>query len=500
MLTPAAMNPKALPELLAGLAASTPPAITVASLALDSRQVEPGSLFIACAGHAGHGLDYVDQALAAGAAAVVWDAEQDPALACPNIRVPDLAEQVGTIAGRAFGAPSQSLFVAGVTGTDGKTSCAWLMARALDALGDRCGYLGTLGFGWPDALAPATHTTPDAIGLQRWLAGFVAEQGGAVALEVSSHALHQHRIAGVALDVAVLTQIGRDHLDYHGSVDAYIAAKRRLFEQPDLSYAVLNADDATGRRWIDELGDAVTPVAYGRHPAAMAQSHYVAIVRVEPRADGLVVDFDTHRGSARLHSGLLGAFNASNLAAVLAVLLVRDVPLDRAITVLANLPTVPGRMERIPGRDEQPLVIVDYAHTAGALDAALAALTAHAEGRLLCVFGCGGDRDRGKRPLMAAAAARWAARVWVTDDNPRSESPAAIVDDILAGFTEVDYPADNYRVIHDRAAAIAEAVGVGSRGDVVLIAGKGHEDSQQIGDETLAFDDRQVARRALEAA
>lgn len=500
MPAPAAMNAKALPELLAGLVALTPPDVMVTSVSMDSRTVEPGALFIACRGVAGHGLAHVDQALAAGAVAVVWDAEVDPALSGPNIRVPNLAEQAGVIAARAFGQPSQSLFVAGVTGTDGKTSCAWLTARALDMLGDRCGYLGTLGFGWPEALSPATHTTPDAIGLQRWLAGFVAADSGAVALEVSSHALDQHRIAGVALNVAVLTQIGRDHLDYHGSVESYVAAKRRLFEQPGLSHAVLNADDLSGRRWLEELGDELTLVAYGRHPSVAAQALYVSIVRVETRINGLVIDFDTHVGSARLHSCLLGAFNASNLAAVLAVLLVRGVSLDHGIDVLSRLPTVPGRMERVAGRDEQPLVIVDYAHTAGALDAALAALAAHAEHRLLCVFGCGGDRDRGKRPLMAAAAARWSDQIWVTNDNPRSESPEAIVADIIAGFSEADCPSENYRVVHDRAAAIAEAVAAGQRGDVVLIAGKGHEDTQQIGEQTLAFDDRQVARSALEAA
>lgn len=500
MHAPAAMTPKALPALLAGLSAFNPPDVLVSSLALDSRAVTPGALFLACAGHAGHGLDHVEQALAAGAVAVVWDADEAPTLDCPNVRVPQLAEQVGVIAARAFDDPSQALFVTGVTGTDGKTSCAWLIARALDSLGTRCGYLGTLGFGWPEQLAPATHTTPDAIGLQGWLAGFVAQQAGAAALEVSSHALAQHRIAGLAVDVAVLTQIGRDHLDYHGSEAAYIAAKRRLFEQPGLSHAVLNVDDATGRRWVEEFGADLALIAYGRHPSAMQQARYVSIVGVETRIDGLVVDFDTHVGAARLHSRLLGRFNASNLAAVLAVLLARDVPLDQAIDVLASLPTVPGRMDRVVGRDQQPMVIIDFAHTAGALEAALSALNGHVDGRLLCVFGCGGDRDRGKRPLMAAAAARWADEIWVTDDNPRHESPQAIVAEILQGFVEADYPADRYHVIHDRAEAIGQAIAAGQAGDVVLIAGKGHEDTQQINDRVVPFDDREVARTVLEAA
>lgn len=509
MLTPTAMLPLALPCLLAGLVAPAHvPDVWIEALAIDSRDVTPGVAFLACAGHAGHGLDYVEQALAAGASAVVWDITngcKTPALACPNIRVPGLATQVGVIAARAFGEPSSRLFTTGVTGTDGKTSCAWLIARALDALDDRCGYLGTLGVGWPDELAPARHTTPDAITLQRWLATFVSAGGQSAALEVSSHALAQHRIAGVAMDVAVLTQIGRDHLDYHGSVEAYVAAKRRLFDQPGLAHAVINADDEIGRRWLADLddrvlADGVSAIAYGQGEAVAGHVRHVRIRRLVARVDGLLIDFDTHAGAATLNSRLVGAFNAWNLAAVLAVLLARGVPLARAVDVLADLPTVPGRMERIASAAGQPLVIVDYAHTAGALEAALTALAAHAERRLLCVFGCGGERDRGKRPLMAAAVARVADRAWVTDDNPRHEPAAAIVADILAGFISAGYPAERYCVVHDRRAAIADAIATAEAGDVLLIAGKGHEDTQQIGEQRLAFDDRQVARAVLEAA
>ncbi|MDA3919231.1 MAG: UDP-N-acetylmuramoyl-L-alanyl-D-glutamate--2,6-diaminopimelate ligase [Salinisphaera sp.] len=504
MLAPAVMSPQALPHLLAGLAAlENIPDILVDGLARDSREVAPGSLFLACAGHAGHGLDYAEQALAAGASAIAWDiadGREPPVLTCPNIRVPGLAQLVGVIAARGYDEPSAALFTAGITGTDGKTSCAWLMARALDALGSRCGYLGTLGFGWPDALSPASHTTPDAIGLQRWLAAFVNADAQSVALEVSSHALAQDRIAGMALDIAVLTQIGRDHLDYHGSVEAYVSAKRRLFDLAGLAQAVINADDTIGRAWLTDLAPEVITIAYGQNPAVAEHAHHVRIAGLATRIDGLVIDFDTHAGRATLDSHLVGAFNAYNLAAVLAVLLARDVSLNRAIAVLAELPTVPGRMERIAGSQAQPLVIVDYAHTAGALEAALTALAAHSERRLLCVFGCGGERDRGKRPLMAAAAARLADQIWVTDDNPRGESAEAIVADILAGFEEAGYPADRYCVVHDRAAAIAAAIAAAEAGDVLLIAGKGHEDSQQIGEQRFPFDDRQVARRVLEAA
>lgn len=491
-----------LPQLLAGFDVSGVPDVEVHDLVLDSRQVTPGAVFAACAGIREHGVTHARQAAHAGAVAMLVEpaAGVEPGDELPAVEVPDLSRQVGAIAARLYADPSQDLFVTGVTGTDGKTSCAWLIARALSALGARCGYLGTLGFGAVDDLAEATHTTPDAARLQRWLARMVAADHAAAAMEVSSHALAQQRTDAVAFDVAVLTQIGRDHLDYHGDEAAYVAAKRRLFDSPDLRAVVLNADDATGHDWLARAADGVARIAYGRAAAVSDYSRFVRIERVDARADGLVVDFATHLGPATLASRLVGTFNAWNLAATLAVLLVRDVSLVEAVEALAAVPTVPGRMERVDVKDDQPLVIVDYAHTPGALEAALSALSAHVEGRLLCVFGCGGDRDRGKRSLMGAIAARHADRFWITDDNPRSEDPARIVADVLDGIPEAATAAARYEIVHSRAKAIAAAIDEAVPGDVVLIAGKGHESTQQYGDAILPFDDRVAARHALEAA
>ncbi|KEZ78508.1 UDP-N-acetylmuramoyl-L-alanyl-D-glutamate--2,6-diaminopimelate ligase [Salinisphaera hydrothermalis] len=490
-----------LPQLLAGFDVSDVPDVAVSDVVLDSRQVTPGALFAACAGTRAHGVMHAHAAAEAGAAAMLWEPATgiDPGDDLPAVAVPNLSQHVGAIAARLYGDPSRQLFVAGVTGTDGKTSCAWLIARALTALGSRCGYLGTLGFGAIDDLAAATHTTPDAARLQRWLARLAAAEHEAVAMEVSSHALAQQRTDAVAFDVAVLTQIGRDHLDYHGDETAYIAAKRRLFDSPDLRVAVLNADDATGHDWLTRESRGVSYIAYGESPAVSDYSRFVRISRVDARADGLVVDFATHLGSATLASRLVGTFNAWNLAATLAVLLARDVSLVEAVEALAAVPTVPGRMERVDVSGDQPLVIVDYAHTPGALEAALSALSAHVEGRLLCVFGCGGNRDRGKRPLMGAVAARHADRFWITDDNPRSEDPAAIVADVLDGIPEAVTAAARYEIVHSRADAIAAAIADGAPGDVVLIAGKGHETTQQYGTEMVSFDDRVAARHVLEA-
>lgn len=491
-----------LAQLLAGYGVSGVPDLGVFDVVIDSRQVSPGTLFAACAGDRGHGLEYADQAAAAGAAAVLWepDGRDGPGAALPAVAVPELSMRVGEIAARLYTAPSENLFVAGVTGTDGKTSCAWLIARALNALDSSCGYFGTLGFGNLDDLAEATHTTPDAARVQRWLARLVAAEHEAAALEVSSHALAQHRTDAVAFDVAVLTQIGRDHLDYHGDQAAYIAAKRRLFDAPGLGAAVLNADDAVGCDWLARPTDGVARIAYGRSAKACGALRFVQIERVAPRTDGLIVDFATHLGGARLASRLVGAFNAWNLAATLAVLLARDVPLAEAVEALATVPTVPGRMERVDEGGDQPLVIVDYAHTPGALEAALSALAAHVDGRLLCVFGCGGDRDRGKRASMGAITARHAARFWITDDNPRSEDPAAIVADILDGIPATTTAASRYTIVHGRDRAITAAIGEAGPADGVLIAGKGHESTQQYGDDIFCFDDRVAARHALEAS
>ncbi|MDX1496575.1 MAG: UDP-N-acetylmuramoyl-L-alanyl-D-glutamate--2,6-diaminopimelate ligase [Salinisphaeraceae bacterium] len=476
-----------LPENLASL--------TVNGVNQDSRLIQPGELFLACEGETVHGLEFLSQAQSNGAAAVAWEPVDgiEAPQGLPAVAVEQLARQTGEIAARFYGQPAQNMFVVGITGTDGKTSCAWILAQALSLLNQRCGYLGTLGYGFVGQMDTASHTTPDAVRLQYWLAKLAANDASAVALEVSSHALAQGRARGVDFDMAILTNIGRDHLDYHGDMASYIAAKRRLFETPGLRAAILNQDDAVGAQWLVDLPQAVTAVAYGvaEQPHAAAD-RYVIATQLQSHAHGLSIDIDSSWGQGRLETALLGRFNAHNLLACLAVLLEQGIELQAALQALGQVPTVPGRMQAVPAREGQPLVVVDYAHTPQALGQAVKALRDHCEGQLFCVFGCGGDRDRGKRPLMAEAASQ-ADVVVVTDDNPRSEDPASIVVEITAGM-----PADaNFRVEHDRAEAIAQAISQAGAGDVVLIAGKGHEDYQIIGTERRDFSDFAVAQACL---
>ena len=500
MMALAATQPRAqaLTALLAGLDTSQIPEVVVSGVALDSRCVEPGDLFLACPGYQQHGLDHVQQAISAGAVAVAWDAASAPQLSVPGVRVSNLSGHAGIIAARVWQQPSQALFVTGITGTDGKTSCAHLLAQALDGVGLFCGYMGTLGYGFVDDWHAASHTTPDAVAVHGWLARLRANGAAAAAMEVSSHALAQDRVQAVAFDVAVLTNIGRDHLDYHGDMVHYAAAKRRLFDMPGLQWAVINGDDEYGRRWLADLPADVRPVAYGfGTQIAAAAPDYVAIRDVQAHPRGLTLAIDSSWGTVEFDSVLVGRFNAANLAAVLAVLLIRGIPPQQATQILIDLHTVPGRMERVPTRPGQPLVVVDYAHTPNALEQALQAVRAHTSGRVHCVFGCGGDRDRGKRPLMGTIAARHADNLWLTDDNPRHEPPQAIVADIVAG---IDADQADYRVEHDRSRAIAAAINAARAGDSVLIAGKGHETEQQIGAQYRPHDDRVVARQVLEAA
>ena len=490
------LSEQSLAALLPGLAMGSLGEARVSGLQQDSRLIQSGDLFLACAGDSAHGLMHLQQAKERGAAAVAWEIKQGVVapLGLPAVAVDGLSAQLGDIAARFYAQPSQELFVVGITGTDGKTSCAWILAQALDRLGQHCGYLGTLGYGFAGNLDTASHTTPDAVRLQYWLAKLKANDAQAVALEVSSHALQQGRASAVAFDMAVLTNIGRDHLDYHGSVENYAAAKRALFAMPGLRAAILNQDDAYGRSWLAELPTGVAGVAYGLDAEVeSAALRKVIGLSVTTHAQGLSIEVDGSWGRARLDSQLLGRFNAYNLLACLTVLLEQGIALEAAVAALATVPTVPGRMQAIVGDATQPLVVVDYAHTPQALEQALLAARAHCEGRLICVFGCGGDRDSGKRPLMARAAAQAADVVIVTDDNPRSEDPAQIVADIIAGI-----PAGtDYQLEHDRKAAIAQAIGQAGAGDVVLIAGKGHEDYQLVGAERRYFSDEAAARKVL---
>jgi UDP-N-acetylmuramoyl-L-alanyl-D-glutamate--2,6-diaminopimelate ligase len=480
-----------LRDLLAGFATTVPsPDREITELALDSRRVRPGTLFFAVPGDSGDGRAFIADAIARGAAAVVYESANytPPAgLAVPAMGVADLKQQIGPIAERFYGAPSTQLFVVGVTGTNGKTTCTQLLARALVGVGQRCAVIGTLGNGFPGALQAATHTTPDAVRLHALLAEFHAAGASHISMEVSSHALDQRRVDGIAFNGVVFTNLTRDHLDYHGDMDAYGRAKARLFDWPDLRFAVINVDDPFGRALCERIGDRVKVWSFGLHAGE------VRATDIHPLPDGFELHIETPVGAVTVRTALLGRFNVENLLAVLATLLACGVPLDEVLAQLRVATPVPGRLERFRGANTAT-VVVDYAHTPDALEQALRALREHAPGRLWCVFGCGGDRDRGKRPLMGAIAERLADTVVLTDDNPRHESPEQIIADIVAGMQSLP------RVMRDRAQAIRTVIDEARAGEIVLLAGKGHEDYQQIGDTRVPFSDRDFVRDLLKVA
>ncbi|NOY63617.1 MAG: UDP-N-acetylmuramoyl-L-alanyl-D-glutamate--2,6-diaminopimelate ligase [Gammaproteobacteria bacterium] len=491
----------ALSQLLKGLAV-LPDAcdVRVRGISTDSRSVQSGDLFMACCGASVRGHDYVAVVLSAGAAAVVYSSGvADDAMAAlaaahpatPFIAVESLEQHSGVVAARFYAEPSQDLFVVGITGTNGKTSCSHYLSRALSAVARPCAVVGTLGYGMPGALHATTHTTPDAVALQGQLAALRDSGAQCVAMEVSSHSLQQYRVSGVAFDCAVLTNLSHDHLDYHGTMAAYGAAKQRLFETPGLRFAVVNSDDPFGQQLAERILPSVRLIRYGLRPSGQE----IVASQIVMSRDGFTCHVHTPWGDGVLRAPLLGRFNVSNLLAVLAVLLLAEVPLDVALERLAHSEPVAGRMERFGG-GEQPTVVVDFAHTPDALAQSLRVLREHCRGQLWCVFGCGGQRDRGKRPRMGALAERYAQQVVITDDNPRCEDGAQIVAQIVAGFSDPGRAV----VIRDREEAIAYAVGHATAQDVVLVAGKGHEAYQLVGDEKRPFSDREQVQSLLREA
>ena len=461
----------------------------VKALVSDSRRLQPGMVFAAYPGEASDGRAYIAQAIAKGAGGVLWETDHfqwDPALTVPNVGVPGLKTRIGEIAAHVYGEPSKNMRMVGITGTNGKTSVAHWTAQALTRLGKKTAILGTAGNGFPDALTPALNTTPDAIELQQRLAHYLQQGAAACAMEVSSHGLAQSRVNGTHFDIAVFTNLSRDHLDYHGDMETYAAVKAQLFNWPGLEWVVLNSDDAYGRQ-LEGMTRPARVVSYGFERGA------VVARQLQLTQTGMQMEVHTDWGNAALEAPLLGRFNASNLLAVLTTLLVSGVALNEACAALAHVVPPPGRMQMLGG-NQHPLVIVDYAHTPDALEKVLATLREVAQqGRLICVFGCGGNRDPGKRPIMGRVASAGADEVWVTSDNPRNEDPAAIIDAVVQGMS------GEPKVEPDRARAIFEAIGNARCGDVVLIAGKGHEDYQEIAGERISFSDAAVARKALEA-
>jgi len=488
-----------LDTLLEGIASA--PAVAIAGLSLDSRTLHAGDAFVAVRGGTAHGLDFLGAALERGARAVLWDPAEAVLPPLPQgvvaVAVPGLGGRLGAIADRAYGSPSARLSVAGVTGTNGKTTCAWLLADAASRLGRRAAYVGTLGAGFPPTVDRTALTTPDVLSVHRLLAS--AERDGArrVALEASSHALDQGRLAGVRMEIAAFTNLTRDHLDYHRTMAAYAAAKQRLFLQPGVAHAVINVGDPVGREFADSLpaGVELTAVRVGGAPGIPA-ARCLEVMPLNASTAGLVVRVRGEFGERQLRSPLLGGFNAENLGIVLGVLLAWDHDVDSAVAALASAAPPPGRMEGFRTA-RGALAIVDYAHTPDALAKVLEAARGHASGRVCVVFGCGGDRDPGKRAAMGAIAERLADVVVVTDDNPRREDPERIVHMILEGMRE---PV-RARVVHDRRAAIESALAEAGEGDVVVVAGKGHEQEQLVAGRARPFSDREcVAGLARGAA
>lgn len=486
-----------LSTLLAGFAEASAEtsAVPVAGLREDSRQVQPGDVFLALAGDAADGHEFAADAVARGAVAVVAERPLD-GLTVPVAVVPDLRRRRGALAARLYGSPGDRMHCVGVTGTNGKTSIAHYIADLAEQLGQPAGYLGTIGWGRVGALQAARLTTEDPVTVQQRLASLAGDGCHWAVLEASSHALAQERIVDVPFRTAVFSNLTRDHLDYHASDDDYAAAKARLFHWPGLEVAVLNADDAFGRRLAETLSPGVRCITYGSgRDAADDRKPDVHWAALELKGGGASGRWQTPWGSAPLCLPVQAEFSVANAAAAIAVLCAAGMPLVDVTDAARALSPVPGRMERFaaPGR---PAVVVDYAHTPDALEKALAALRSATPGRLICVFGCGGDRDPGKRPLMAAAAERTADELWLTSDNPRSEDPERIIADMRGGLAGRVPAHENA----DRRDAITLAVAAAATGDTVLIAGKGHEDYQEARGVRRPFSDRALVQELMQGA
>ncbi len=491
MVIRAAMTARSLGQLLAGLAGeSMDPvldSLPVGGVALDSRLLQPGDVFLAYPGAHSDGRDYVREAVGRGACAIISEGPLPVPVDVPVVILPGLRRLAGVIAGRWHGEPAAQMRLIGVTGTNGKTTCTRLLAQILRAAGRRCGSIGTLGASLDDSWSAGGLTTPDPVALHAQLAAWRDADVDDVVMEVSSHALDQERVSGCTFQVAVFTNLSRDHLDYHGTMDDYIAAKARLFSLPGLRTAVINRDDPVAGRLLNRCAEGVDVIDF----SVSGESARWRCRALRMDDSGTQLSLDSPLGALELRSPLLGGFNAANLMAVLATLHALQPQLDAvALTALvAELKPVPGRMQQLSGR---PRVIIDYAHTPDALAQSLSALRQHCSGQLWCVFGCGGDRDRGKRGEMGRIAEEGADQVVITSDNPRSEAPEAIAADILAGTS------GRPRVELDRARAIEQVVRAAAPEDWVLLAGKGHEQYQLVAGQRLPFSDVAIARAALD--
>lgn len=466
--------------------------VEISGLTMDSRAITSGDAFVAVKGLTTDGHIYIDNALNAGATVVLTERMEPQWHDKPVIAVEQLRHQLGTIADRFYGSPSKAMSVIGVTGTNGKTTCTYLTAQALNASGEHCGLIGTLGVGYPDQLEDSGHTTPDVFSVHRQLARFRDEDCTHVCMEVSSHALDQGRVDNVDFDIAVFTNLSRDHLDYHGSMENYGSAKQNLFRYPGLECAVVNREDDYSEQIAESFlarghDHSERLITYGFANANINATAY------ETTEAGISLTLTYLSQTIDVKCQLLGRFNAANLLAVTAVLICLGKPLEKLPAILSGLKSAAGRME-IFHRGQSPVVVVDYAHTPDALEKALQALREHVHGKLWCVFGCGGDRDSGKRPVMGSIAESLADYVVLTDDNPRSESPASIITDIASGMEKQPL------IVQPREQAIRHVIDQAGRNDIVLIAGKGHEDYQEIDGKRSHYSDRETVTALLEDA
>jgi len=482
------------------------PDVAVTDITSNSRGAVPDGLFVACAGGARHGLEFLSQALDAGVRAVAWepaDGIESPNL--PNgvagICVIGLRARLGVIADRFFSAPSADVEVTGITGTNGKTTTAYLVAQALNRLGMTAGYMGTLGYGIGTDLQPSTLTTPGCISVHRRLRKLADAGAQRVIAEVSSHALDQHRVDGVRFQVVALTNLSRDHLDYHGSMKKYAETKARLFAGTGIRAAVLNVGDRFGAEMAGRLESVAELITVAVVDTGIdtpdAPNARIRGRLIGHRADGIGLQLSGDFGEALLESALWGRFNAENLAMAVGILLANGVAFDAAVAALKDAVAPPGRMELIRSDNTRPTVVVDFAHTPDALGKALETARQHTSGKVWCVFGCGGNRDQGKRRSMGAIAAQLADRMIITDDNPRDEDPQKIAEQVIAGTQSIVQPSIPCEIVHDRETAIETAIASAAAEDVVLIAGKGHESVQLIGNASLPFSDAAVVRAAL---
>jgi len=491
-----ASSKMALADLLSGFTTSALPAeLEICGLAADSRKVKPGYLFLACEGAVQNGLAFVEDAIQQGAAAIAIDAEveYDSEQVCV-VPVEGLSQRVGLIATKFYGYPSSKINLVGITGTNGKTSCSHLMAQCFELNDVRCGVVGTMGFGFSNHLESLANTTPGPVELQFLLNDLYQKGASCIAMEVSSHGLEQHRTSGCDFSVAVFTNLSRDHLDYHGSMEAYGQAKLKLFTDESLNVAVVNLDDNFAADVVAAVPNNVETIGVSlSEERNIATNKFVSAKVLSKSLSGTTVLVSSDWGRAEFTTQLLGEFNISNILLVIAVALHSGVAFDELVKHLPELRAPKGRLESFYEVDK-PLVVVDYAHTPDALQKVLQTLHAHTVGNLWVLFGCGGDRDSGKRPLMGEVAELNANYVWLTDDNPRTEPSQQIIDDILSGIQDKD----KVKVVTSRETAIRELVSSAAANDIILIAGKGHEDYQIIGDQILSYSDRETVARVLQ--